>query len=67
MITNQDLTCAEVVELTMSLSANIESIEKCLQHSVKCDIKENILYYSERLNNMKLLKEKMNNTIGVKR
>ena len=61
-IINNDLTCAEVVELRMSLFANIEQIEKLLQASVDLKIEQNISYYNERINMMKRLQEKMNST-----
>ena len=65
-IINNDLTCVEVVELRMSLFANIEQIEKLLQASVDLKIEQNISYYSERINMMKQLQEKMNSTYGTK-
>ena len=65
-IINNNLTCAEVVELRMSLFANIEQIEKLLQASVDLKIEQNISYYSERINMMKKLQEKMNSTYGTK-
>lgn len=65
-IINNDLTCAEVVELRMSLFANIEQIEKLLQASVDLKIEQNISYYNERINMMKRLQEKMNSTYGTK-
>ena len=65
-IINNDLTCAEVVELRMSLFANIEQIEKLLQASVDLKIEQNISYYNERINIMKRLQEKMNSTYGTK-
>jgi hypothetical protein len=65
-IINNDLTCAEVVELRMSLFANIEQIEKLLQASVDLKIEQNISYYNERINMMKKLQEKMNSTYGTK-
>ena len=65
-IINNDLTCVEVVELRMSLFANIEQIEKLLQASVDLKIEQNISYYSERINMMKKLQEKMNSTYGTK-
>jgi len=65
-IINNDLTCAEVVELRMSLFANIEQIEKLLQASVDLKIEQNISYYNERINMMKQLQEKMNSTYGTK-
>ena len=58
-IINNDLTCVEVVELRMSLFANIAQIEKLLQASVDLKIEQNISYYSERINMMKQLQEKM--------
>ena len=65
-IINNDLTCAEVVELRMSLFANIEQIEKLLQASVDLKIEQNISYYNDRINMMKRLQEKMNSTYGTK-
>ena len=65
-IINNDLTCVEVVELRMSLFANIEQIEKLLQASVDLKIEQNISYYNERINIMKRLQEKMNSTYGTK-
>ena len=65
-IINNDLTCAEVVEFRMSLFANIEQIEKLLQASVDLKIEQNISYYSDRINMMKQLQEKMNSTYGTK-
>ena len=65
-IINNDLTCVEVVELRMSLFANIAQIEKLLQASVDLKIEQNISYYSERINMMKQLQEKMNSTYGTK-
>ncbi len=65
-IINNDLTCVEVVELRMSLSANIERIEKLLQASVDLKIEQNISYCNERINMMKRLQEKMNSTYGTK-
>mgnify|MGYP007046845973 FL=1 len=65
-IINNDLTCAEVVELRMSLFANIERIEKLLQASVDLKIEQNISYCNERINMMKRLQEKMNSTYGTK-
>ena len=65
-IINNDLTCVEVVELRMSLFANIEQIEKLLQASVDLKIEQNISYYNERINMMKRLQEKMNSTYGTK-
>ena len=65
-IINNDLTCVEVVELRMSLFANIEQIEKLLQASVDLKIEQNISYYNERINMMKQLQEKMNSTYGTK-
>ena len=65
-IINNNLTCAEVVELRMSLFANIEQIEKLLQASVDLKIEQNISYYNERINMMKKLQEKMNSTYGTK-
>jgi hypothetical protein len=65
-IINNDLTCVEVVELRMSLFANIEQIEKLLQASVDLKIEQNISYYNERINMMKKLQEKMNSTYGTK-
>ncbi|CAK0768465.1 hypothetical protein CCP3SC1AL1_4490001 [Gammaproteobacteria bacterium] len=65
-IINNDLTCTEVVELRMSLFANIEQIEKLLQASVDLKIEQNISYYNERINMMKRLQEKMNSTYGTK-
>ena len=65
-IINNDLTCTEVVELRMSLFANIAQIEKLLQASVDLKIEQNISYYSERINMMKQLQEKMNSTYGTK-
>ena len=65
-IINNDLTCVEVVELRMSLFANIAQIEKLLQASVDLKIEQNISYYNERINMMKQLQEKMNSTYGTK-
>ena len=65
-IINNDLTCVEVVELRMSLFANIAQIEKLLQASVDLKIEQNISYYNERINMMKRLQEKMNSTYGTK-
>ena len=65
-IINNDLTCVEVVELRMSLFANIEQIEKLLQASVDLKIEQNISYCNERINMMKRLQEKMNSTYGTK-
>ena len=65
-IINKDLTCTEVVELRMSLFANIAQIEKLLQASVDLKIEQNISYYNERINMMKKLQEKMNSTYGTK-
>ena len=65
-IINNDLTCTEVVELRMSLFANIAQIEKLLQASVDLKIEQNISYYNERINMMKRLQEKMNSTYGTK-
>ena len=65
-IINNDLTCTEVVELRMSLFANIAQIEKLLQASLDLKIEQNISYYSERINMMKQLQEKMNSTYGTK-
>jgi len=65
-IINNDLTCTEVVELRMSLFANIAQIEKLLQSSVDLKIEQNISYYNERINMMKRLQEKMNSTYGTK-
>ena len=65
-IINNDLTCVEVVELRMSLFANIAQIEKLLQSSVDLKIEQNISYYNERINMMKRLQEKMNSTYGTK-
>ncbi len=65
-IINNDLTCVEVVELRMSLFANIAQIEKLLQASVDLKIEQNISYYNERINMMKKLQEKMNSTYGTK-
>jgi len=65
-IINNDLTCTEVVELRMSLFANIAQIEKLLQASVDLKIEQNISYYNERINMMKQLQEKMNSTYGTK-
>jgi len=65
-IINKDLTCTEVVELRMSLFANIAQIEKLLQASVDLKIEQNISYYNERINMMKQLQEKMNSTYGTK-
>ena len=65
-IINNDLTCTEVVELRMSLFANIAQIEKLLQASLDLKIEQNISYYSERINMMKRLQEKMNSTYGNK-
>ncbi len=65
-IINKDLTCTEVVELRMSLFANIAQIEKLLQASVDLKIEQNISYYNERINMMKRLQEKMNSTYGTK-
>jgi len=65
-IINNDLTCVEVVELRMSLFANIEQIEKLLQASLDLKIEQNISYYNERINMMKRLQEKMNSTYGTK-
>ena len=65
-IINNDLTCTEVVELRMSLFANIAQIEKLLQASVDLKIEQNISYYNERINMMKKLQEKMNSTYGTK-
>ena len=65
-IINNDLTCVEVVELRMSLFANIEQIEKLLQASVDLKIEQNISYYNDRINMMKKLQEKMNSTYGTK-
>ena len=65
-IINNDLTCVEVVELRMSLFANIAQIEKLLQASVDLKIEQNISYYNERINMMKHLQEKMNSTYGTK-
>ena len=65
-IINNDLTCVEVVELRMSLFANIEQIEKLLQASVDLKIEQNISYYNDRINMMKRLQEKMNSTYGTK-
>lgn len=65
-IINNDLTCVEVVELRMSLFANIAQIEKLLQASLDLKIEQNISYYSERINMMKQLQEKMNSTYGTK-
>ena len=65
-IINNDLTCVEVVELRMSLFANIAQIEKLLQTSVDLKIEQNISYYNERINMMKRLQEKMNSTYGTK-
>ena len=65
-IINKDLTCTEVVELRMSLFANIAQIEKLLQASVDLKIEQNISYYNERINMMKQLREKMNSTYGTK-
>jgi hypothetical protein len=61
-IINNDLTCVEVVELRMSLSANIERIEKLLQASVDLKIEQNISYCNERINMMKRLQEKTDKT-----
>ena len=61
-IINNDLTCVEVVELRMSLFANIEQIEKLLQASVDLKIEQNISYYNERINMMKRLQEKTDKT-----
>jgi len=65
-IINNDLTCVEVVELRMSLFANIAQIEKLLQASVDLKIEQNISYYNEGINMMKKLHEKMNSTYGTK-
>ena len=65
-IINNDLTCVEVVELRMSLFANIAQIEKLLQASVDLKIEQNISYCNERINMMKRLQEKMNSTYGTK-
>ena len=65
-IINNDLTCVEVVELRMSLFANIAQIEKLLQASVDLKIEQNISYYNERINMMKRLQEKINSTYGTK-
>ena len=65
-IINNDLTCVEVVELRMSLFANIAQIEKLLRASVDLKIEQNISYYNERINMMKRLQEKMNSTYGTK-
>ena len=65
-IINNDLTCTEVVELRMSLFANIAQIEKLLQASLDLKVEQNISYYSERINMMKQLQEKMNSTYGTK-
>ncbi len=65
-IINNDLTCVEVVELRMSLFANIAQIEKLLQASLDLKIEQNISYYNERINMMKQLQEKMNSTYGTK-
>ncbi len=65
-IINNDLTCVEVVELRMSLFANIAQIEKLLQASLDLKIEQNISYYNERINMMKKLQEKMNSTYGTK-
>jgi len=65
-IINNDLTCVEVVELRMSLFANIAQIEKLLQASVDLKIEQNISYYNERINMMKRLQEKMNSTYCTK-
>ena len=65
-IINNDLTCVEVVELRMSLFANIAQIEKLLQSSVDLKIEQNISYYNERINMMKRVQEKMNSTYGTK-
>jgi len=65
-IINNDLICTEVVELRMSLFANIAQIEKLLQASVDLKIEQNISYYNERINMMKRLQEKMNSTYGTK-
>ncbi len=65
-IINNDLTCVEVVELRMSLFANIEQMEKLLQASLDLKIEQNISYYNERINMMKQLQEKMNSTYGTK-
>ena len=65
-IINNGLTCVEVVELRMSLFANIAQIEKLLQASVDLKIEQNISYYNERINMMKRLQEKMNSTYGTK-
>ncbi len=65
-IINKDLTCTEVVELRMSLFANIAQIEKLLQASVDLKIEQNISYYNERINMMKQLQEKMTSTYGTK-
>ncbi len=65
-IINNDLTCVEVVELRMSLFANIERMEKLLQASLDLKIEQNISYCNERINMMKRLQEKMNSTYGTK-
>ena len=66
MTINNDLTCSEIVELRMSLTVNIEQMDKMLERSLEFGIKENVSYYSDRINRMKVLKDKLDNTYGAK-
>ena len=66
MTINKDLTCSEIVELRMSLTVNIEQMDKMLERSLEFGIKANVSYYSDRINRIKVLKDKLNNTYGAK-
>ena len=50
----------------MSLTVNIEQMDKMLERSLEFGIKENVSYYSDRINRMKVLKDKLDNTYGAK-
>ena len=64
---NNDLTPHQIAILNLAVNSDIERLEECLKRSHELKIADNVSYYNNRINEMKELKEKLYNTVGMKR
>jgi hypothetical protein len=67
MIKLEEYTCEEVIEMRMSMDASLKEIKDLLNKSLELGIKENVSYYTERLNRKMVVIDKLNSTFGMKR
>jgi hypothetical protein len=67
MIKLEEYTCEEVIEMRMSMDASLKEIKDLLNKSLELGIKENVSYYTERLNRKIAVIDKLNSTFGMKR